>query len=226
MKPSICLQLFKRWPLLLAALALGGVIRHANAQAYPDRPITLVIPFAAGGPTDVVARMIAIPMGKSLGQPVIVENTLGAGGTIATNRVAKAPANGYTVLLHHMGMSTAPALYRKLPFDPLTDFEYVGQVLDVPMTLLARKASVSLSSTGLGVPLGAYMPCQTLTSKPFMPCSSSVGMLGRAERRCNVVTPNTLTRPSLMMGTVCVVWSHSKSTWPPMRSFIAGPVPL
>ena len=139
MKPSICLQLFKRWPLLLAALALGGVIRHANAQAYPDRPITLVIPFAAGGPTDVVARMIAIPMGKSLGQPVIVENTLGAGGTIATNRVAKAPANGYTVLLHHMGMSTAPALYRKLPFDPLTDFEYVGQVLDVPMTLLARK---------------------------------------------------------------------------------------
>ena len=120
-------------------LAVGIVGTGAQAQTYPDKPVTLVIPFAAGGPTDVVARMIAIPMGKSLGQPVIVENTLGAGGTIATNRVAKSPNNGYTLLLHHMGMSTAPALYRKLPYDPLTDFEYVGQVLDVPMTLLARK---------------------------------------------------------------------------------------
>ena len=120
-------------------LAVGIVGTGAQAQTYPDKPVTLVIPFAAGGPTDVVARMIAIPMGKSLGQPVIVENTLGAGGTIATNRVAKAPNNGYTLLLHHMGMSTAPALYRKLPYDPLTDFEYIGQVLDVPMTLLARK---------------------------------------------------------------------------------------
>ena len=124
---------------MLVVLALAGVNTVARAQAFPDKPITMVIPFAAGGPTDVVARMIAIPMGKALGQTVIVENTLGAGGTIATNRVAKSPPNGYMVLLHHMGMSTAPALYRKLPFDPLTDFEYIGQVLDVPMTMLARK---------------------------------------------------------------------------------------
>ena len=111
----------------------------AQAQTYPDKPIILVVPFAAGGPTDVVARMIAIPMGKSLGQTVLVENTVGAGGTIATQRVARAAPNGYTLFIHHMGMATAPALYKKLNFDTLKDFEYIGQVVDVPMTLLARK---------------------------------------------------------------------------------------
>jgi tripartite-type tricarboxylate transporter receptor subunit TctC len=99
----------------------------------------MVVPYSAGGPTDVVARMLAIPMGKSLGQTVIVENTVGAGGTIAPTRVAKAAPNGYTILIHHMGMATAPALYKKLNYDPLKDFEYIGQVLDVPMTLLSRK---------------------------------------------------------------------------------------
>jgi tripartite-type tricarboxylate transporter receptor subunit TctC len=111
-----------------------------QAQSFPDgKPVTLVVPFAAGGPTDVVARMIAIPMGKALNTTVTVENTLGAGGTIAATRVARATPNGHTVFLHHMGMATAPALYRKLNFDPLKDFEYIGQVVDVPMTLLARK---------------------------------------------------------------------------------------
>lgn len=92
----------------LAALAwTGGAVM---AQTFPDKPVTLVVPFAAGGPTDVVARMLAIPMGKSLGQTVVVENTVGAGGTIASQRVARAAPNGYTVLIHHMGMATAPAL--------------------------------------------------------------------------------------------------------------------
>lgn len=122
--------------LLLACAVACGV---AHAQTYPDKPITLVVPFAAGGPTDVVARMIAIPMGKSLGQTVLVENTVGAGGTIAASRVARSAPNGYTLFIHHMGMATAPALYKKLPFDPLKDFEYIGQVVDVPMTMLARK---------------------------------------------------------------------------------------
>ena len=121
--------------LLACALACGA----AHAQTYPDKPITLVVPFTAGGPTDVVARMIAIPMGKSLGQTVLVENTVGAGGTIAASRVARSAPNGYTLFIHHMGMATAPALYKKLSFDPLKDFEYIGQVVDVPMTMLARK---------------------------------------------------------------------------------------
>ncbi len=132
---------FSKRILIAAAAVLACTAPHfVQAQsAYPDRPITLVVPFAAGGPTDVVARMIAIPMGKSLGQGVLVENTVGAGGTIAANKVAKSAPNGYTIFIHHMGMATAPALYKKLSFDPLNDFEYIGQVVDVPMTLLARK---------------------------------------------------------------------------------------
>ena len=120
--------------------ALMGLQAPAAAQAaWPDKPITMVVPYSAGGPTDVVARMLAIPMGKSIGQTVVVENTVGAGGTIAPARVAKAQPNGYTILIHHMGMATAPALYKKLSYDPLKDFEYIGQVMDVPMTLLSRK---------------------------------------------------------------------------------------
>lgn len=120
---------------ICALLAVAG----AAQAAWPEKPVTLVVPYSAGGPTDVVARVLAVPMGQSLGQTVIVENTVGAGGTIAPARVAKAKNDGYTILIHHMGMATAPALYRKLPYDPLKDFEYIGQVLDVPMTLLSRK---------------------------------------------------------------------------------------
>ena len=121
------------------SLAAGFALPALAQAPFPDHPISLVVPFAAGGPTDVVARMIAIPMGKSLGQTVLVENAVGAGGTIASTKVARAAPNGYTILIHHMGMSTAPALYKKLAFDPLKDYEYIGQVVDVPMTLLARK---------------------------------------------------------------------------------------
>jgi tripartite-type tricarboxylate transporter receptor subunit TctC len=97
------------------------------------------VPFAAGGPTDVVARALGQAMSRTLGQTVLIENKLGAGGTLAAAHVAKSAPDGYTLLIHHNGMSTAPALYRKLPFNPLTDFEYVTQVVDVPMTLLGRK---------------------------------------------------------------------------------------
>src|SRR5256885_7864013 len=126
---------------LFSLIACAGSIAcgTALAQAYPTKPVTLIVPFAAGGPTDVVARTIAVSMSKSLGQTIIVENKLGAGGTIAANYVAKAAPDGYTILIHHNGMATAPALYRKLPFNPLTDFEYISQAVDVPMTLIGRK---------------------------------------------------------------------------------------
>jgi tripartite-type tricarboxylate transporter receptor subunit TctC len=124
----------------LAAAALGAAcIGMAWAQAFPSRTVTLIVPFAAGGPTDVVARTLGAAMSKTLGQTVIIENKLGAGGTIAANFVAKAAPDGYTVFIHHNGMATATGLYRKLPYNPLTDFDYVGQVADVPMTLLARR---------------------------------------------------------------------------------------
>jgi tripartite-type tricarboxylate transporter receptor subunit TctC len=129
---------------LLAHALIGAALSAASAPlwaqtAYPNRNITLVVPFAAGGPTDVVARSLAAVMGRSLGQTVVVENKLGAGGTLAAGAVSKATPDGYTFLIHHNGMATAPGLYRKLAYNPLTDFEYVGQVIDVPMTLLGRK---------------------------------------------------------------------------------------
>lgn len=124
-----------RFAVFSLLIAATGVL----AQDYPSRPITLVIPFSVGGPTDVVARILAATMSKSLGQQVIVENTVGAGGTIAATKVARSQPDGYTLFLHHNGMATSPALYRKLQFNPLTDFEYIGLVADVPMTLVAKK---------------------------------------------------------------------------------------
>jgi len=119
---------------LLTLLASG-----AQAQTYPTKPVMMVVPFAAGGPTDTLGRTIAQAMTANLKQSVIIENVGGAGGTIGVNRVAKASPDGYTILLHHIGMSTAPALYRNLPYKPLSDFEYIGMVADVPMTMIARK---------------------------------------------------------------------------------------
>ena len=131
---------FKHWLTAVAGAASLVATGAAVAQAaFPAKPVTVVVPFSAGGPTDVVARLIGVPMGKALGHTVIIDNALGAGGTIAAAKVARAAPDGYTIFLHHMGMSTAPALYRKLSFDPLKDFEYIGQVVDVPMTLLGRK---------------------------------------------------------------------------------------
>ena len=123
---------------LVAGLALALAAAGASAQQYPTKPVTIVVPFAAGGPTDTVARSVGQAMEKALGTTVIVENKPGAGGTIGVADVARAQPDGYRVLVHHIGMATAPALYRKLPFDPLKDLEYVGLINDVPMTLIVR----------------------------------------------------------------------------------------
>jgi len=121
-----------------AALLAAVVASSASAQAFPTKPVTMIVPFTAGGPTDTVARSLAQGMTKALGQSVVVENTAGAGGTIGATRVKNAAPDGYTILLHHIGMSTAPALYRKLAYNPLTDFEMIGMVVDTPMTLITR----------------------------------------------------------------------------------------
>src|SRR3979409_1214797 len=110
----------------------------ALGQDYPSRPIALVVPFSAGGPGDVIARLLGSSMSATLKQPLVIENVVGAGGTIGTNRAAKAAADGYTLLLMHVGQATAPALYAKLPFDPVGDFAPIGLVTDVPMILVAR----------------------------------------------------------------------------------------
>lgn len=142
LKPAKHMTFTSAGAFRVAGLALAGLAAAGAAwaqQAYPNKPITLLVPFAAGGPTDVVARLLGVAMSKSLGQTVLVENKTGAGGTIAASYTARAVPDGYTFLIHHNGMATAPALYRKLSYKPLADFEYVSQVIDVPMTLVARK---------------------------------------------------------------------------------------
>ena len=154
----------KKTLFAIAALALAG-----SALAWPDKPVTVVVPFAAGGPTDKVARDLAVALQKNLNnQSIVVENVGGAGGTLGAARVAKAAPDGYTFLLHHIGMATSPALYRSLPYKTLEDFEYVGMINEVPMTLVGRstlpannyaelvkwleanKGKINLANAGLG----------------------------------------------------------------------------
>jgi len=124
----------------LASMTLAAVATAPALAAYPDKPITIVVPFAAGGPTDKVARDFAEAMRKPLGgATVVVENVGGAGGTLGATKVAKAAPDGYTLLLFHIGMATTPTMYRKLNYNVLNDFEYAGMINDVPMTLLGRK---------------------------------------------------------------------------------------
>jgi tripartite-type tricarboxylate transporter receptor subunit TctC len=127
----------------IAAVAGASALFTSNIASaqkdWPTKNIQLVVPFAAGGPTDSIARLISVPMSQALGQTVVVENVPGAGGTIASTKVARATPDGYTIYIHHMGMATAQALYDKLPYDPMTSFEYIGQVADVPMVLLGKK---------------------------------------------------------------------------------------
>jgi len=153
--------------LLLAAVA--AVALPAAFAEYPDRPVTIVVPFAAGGPTDKVARDLGEALRKPMGNAtIIIENVGGAGGTLGATKVAKAAPDGYTILLAHAGISTAPALYRNLQYKTLEDFEFLGMINEVPMTLVARptmaantfpelmkwleanKGKVNLAHAGLG----------------------------------------------------------------------------
>ena len=125
--------------LTLVALAVGLAVT-AHAQTFPgSKPVTFVVPFAAGGPTDRVARDLAEAMRKTVpGGNFVVENTAGAGGTIAATKVAKANPDGHTLMVWHIGMAATPALYRKLSYKALDDFEYLGMINDVPMTLVGK----------------------------------------------------------------------------------------
>ncbi len=152
--------------LIGAALAVSALAVRAE---YPEKPVTIVVPFAAGGPTDKVARDLAEALRKPMGnQPIIIENVGGAGGTLGATKVAKAAPDGYTILLHHIGMATSPALYRTLQYKALEDFEYLGLINEVPMTLIgktslpannyaelvkwleANRGKINLANAGLG----------------------------------------------------------------------------
>jgi tripartite-type tricarboxylate transporter receptor subunit TctC len=125
--------------LLAACSDTGDGGGTGSASNYPHQNITIIVPFSAGGPTDTVTRMISEPMAKKLGVRIVVQNVEGAGGTVAAGDVSRADPDGYTVLMHHIGMSTAPALYKDLGYKPLDDFETIGLVTEVPMTIVARK---------------------------------------------------------------------------------------
>ena len=122
-----------------AAVLLALAAATATAQQFPTKNVTMLVPYAAGGPTDTVARVMAQAMTKPLGQTVIVENKPSGGGILAPETVKNSKPDGYTILIHHIGMATTPALYRQLRFNPLTDFEYIGMINDVPMTIIARQ---------------------------------------------------------------------------------------
>ena len=125
----------------LFVIAAAATAIFANAQGFPSaKPITMVVPFAAGGPTDLVARQLGDAMRKSMGGGAnfVVENTAGAGGTIGATKVSRAAPDGYTLLLHHIGMAAAPALYKNIQYKPLEDFEFLGMVNEVPMTLVGK----------------------------------------------------------------------------------------
>ncbi|HVJ23377.1 MAG TPA: tripartite tricarboxylate transporter substrate-binding protein, partial [Burkholderiales bacterium] len=120
------------------AAVMAAFATSAAAQQYPNRNISMIVPFAAGGPTDTVARVLGQAMGKALGHTIIVENRPSAGGILGPEQVKNAKPDGYTILIHHIGMATTPTLYRQLRYNPLTDFEYIGLVNEVPMTIVAK----------------------------------------------------------------------------------------
>lgn len=132
------------------AIALLVASQFAHAQAWPSKSLTWIVPFAAGGPTDAMARDIADKVGKQIGQPIVIENLAGAGGTIGAAKAAKSPADGYTFLVGHMGyMGAGPALYKKLSYDPVKDFEPAFRFPDTPLVLLVGKNSPYKTATDL-----------------------------------------------------------------------------
>jgi tripartite-type tricarboxylate transporter receptor subunit TctC len=132
---------FNRRTILSAAIAGASIwVSHpANAQtAFPTKPITIIVPAAAGGPTDTVARLIGESMGRTLGQIILVENVGGAGGTLGMTRASKSAADGYTLAVWHIAHATAPALYDSIKYDVVNDFDHLGRITDVPMTLVSK----------------------------------------------------------------------------------------
>ncbi|MCA0422691.1 MAG: tripartite tricarboxylate transporter substrate binding protein BugD [Proteobacteria bacterium] len=127
--------------LIAAAAALTLATAPTKAQDYPTRPVTMIVPFAAGGPTDIIARLVAESMSKTLGQQVIIENVAGAGGTTGSTRAAQAAPDGYTILMGHMGThGAAPGLYKNLKYNPSTDFTPIGLAAGTPIVIVTKKA--------------------------------------------------------------------------------------
>ena len=201
---------------ILGAVAAVALPFGASAQDYPERAITIVVPFSAGGPTDTVTRLVAEAMSKDLGQQVLVENVGGAGGTLGAGRVAEAEPDGYTLLLHHIGMATSATLYRKLPFDTLNAFEYVGLVTEVPMTIVARKDFEPQDFTSLVEYVKANKDQVTVANAGIGAASHLCGMLFMSAIETSLVTvPYQGTGPAmtdLLGGQVDIMCDQTTNT--------------
>jgi tripartite-type tricarboxylate transporter receptor subunit TctC len=191
---------------LLACVALLSV--GAAWAEYPDKPVTIVVPFAAGGPTDKVARDLAEALRKPLNATIVIENVGGAGGTLGATKVSKAAPDGYTLLLHHIGMSTAPALYRNLQYKTLDDFEYLGLINEVPMTLISRP----------NLPANNYAELQKWLQANQGKINLANAGLGSASHLCGLLYMSTI---KIDMTTV-----PYKGTGPAMTDLIGGQVDI
>ena len=191
------------------ALCLTLLAATAARADYPDKPITLVVPFSAGGPTDKVARDLAEALRKPLGgQSIVIENVGGAGGTLGATKVARASNDGYTLLIHHIGMSTSPALYRKMQYSTLEDFEYLGMVNEVPMTLIGKP----------GLPAANYAELVKWMDTNKGKINLAHAGLGAASHLCGLLFQSSL---KINMTTV-----PYKGTGPAMTDLLGGQVDL
>jgi len=201
---------------IAAAAAVSLLSATAFAAGYPERSITMVVPFAAGGPTDTVARLVAESMSKDLGQQIVVENVGGAGGSLGAGRVAQADPDGYTMLLHHIGMATSATLYRKLAYDTLNAFEYVGLVTDVPMTIVARKNFEPTDLKGMIAYVKANKDKVTVANAGIGAASHLCGMLFMSAIQTPLVTvPYKGTGPAmtdLLGGQVDIMCDQTTNT--------------
>lgn len=210
------MRILKSISVIATAATVSLMALSAGAQSYPERGITMVVPFAAGGPTDTVARLVAESMSKELGQQIVVENVGGAGGTLGAGRVASADPDGYTLLLHHIGMATSDTLYRKLAYDTLGGFEYVGLVTEVPMTILARKDLEATDLKGLIEYAKANKDTVTVANAGIGAASHLCGMLFMSAIETPLVTvPYKGTGPAmtdLLGGQVDIMCDQTTNT--------------
>lgn len=201
--------------LLVIAAAVSAAFSHA--QTFPTKPVTIVVPFAAGGPTDRVARDLGEALRKPFnGATVIIENVAGAGSSIGAAKVAKAAPDGYTLLLNHIGMSTMPALYRTLPFKVESDFEYLGMVNDVPMTLIGRPSLPAKNIKELTTWLGQNKGKINLGNAGLGAASHLCGLLFQSAMQIDMTTvPYKGTAPAmtdLMGGQIDLMCDQSTNT--------------
>jgi tripartite-type tricarboxylate transporter receptor subunit TctC len=189
-------------------LAAATAVLATSALAYPDKPVTIVVPFAAGGPTDKVARDLAEALRGPLGGTIVIENVGGAGGTLGHTKVAKASNDGYTLLLAHIGMATTPALYRKLQYNTLEDFEYLGMINEVPMTLIGKP----------GLPAGNYAELVKWLEENKGKVNLANAGLGAASHLCGLLFQSML---KIDMQTV-----PYKGTAPAMTDLLGGQVDI